>query len=190
MHLGTIMVSTNALRISLAFAIALSLPACSDSPVATDTEDTLAALLAVQPTGGAFGVAISTQVSITFSHPLPEHVAAFVDMHQGPLTGPMVEGTWSFTPDHMTLMFEPGQPMHSGTGYTIHLGGGMVDTFGRPVDLGTRRAECGGEWALGPMFDGAGMPGGHGWENSGHLGNGWAHTNGSYGMVFSFTTAD
>ena len=189
MHLGTIMVSTNTLRISLAFTIALSLPACSDSPVATNTDDTVTALFSVQPTGGARGVEIPAQVRITFTHPLPDHMTTFVDMHHGGVDSPTVDGTWSFTPDHMTLMFEPGEPLHPGMDYTIHLGGGMGDTFGRPVDLGTRRAECGGEWALGSMFGRAGMPGGgHGWENSGHVGNGWAHTNGSYGMMFGFTT--
>jgi hypothetical protein len=60
--------------------------------------------------------------------------------------------------------------------YTIHIGGGLRDRRNR-VDHGA----CG---AQGGVNAPAGMMGGHGM-----MGDGWRHSNGGYGMLFSFTTA-
>ena len=68
----------------------------------------------------------------------------------------------SWSGDRTRLTFTPSQPLKSQTQYVIHVGGGMQDQHGH------------------------GMGGGHG----GGMGAGCVHpTNGSYGMVFYFTTA-
>jgi hypothetical protein len=66
----------------------------------------------------------------------------------------------------------------------MHLGGGMRGDHGEATDFDLHGgAHMGGEWATGAMMAGGGMMG------TRHMGDGWRHENGSYGMVFSFTTA-
>jgi hypothetical protein len=67
--------------------------------------------------------------------------------------------------------------------YAIHLGGGMAGANGVAVDC-TSGLGLGGQWIMGGMM--TGTHGGMGW---GMMGNGWRNANGSYGMMFSFTTA-
>ncbi len=72
-----------------------------------------------------------------------------------------------------------------GSLYTVHLGGGMTDFQNGPVDFDTYGPHMGGDWATDDMMMGGGMMGGSG----PHMGEGWQHSNGSFGMVFGFTTA-
>jgi hypothetical protein len=84
------------------------------------------------------------------------------------------------------MTFTPEQPLAPATDYTIHLGGGMMDAEGNPVDMGTHGEMMGGMWAGESMMMGGGMMGGGTHE---HMGEGWENPeNGSYGMIFTFTT--
>ncbi len=71
------------------------------------------------------------------------------------------------------------------THYTVHVGGGMTDQAGHGIDLDAHGPDMGGDWATDDMMMGGGMMGGHL-----HMGEGWDHANGSFGMVFEFTTAE
>lgn len=72
-----------------------------------------------------------------------------------------------------------------------------MDGWGHPVDFAANGHRMGGEWATGDMMHqgwsggpGMGGPGmGGGPPYQGHMGPGWQHANGSYGMVFAFLTA-
>ncbi len=59
----------------------------------------------------------------------------------------------------------------------------MRDASGRPIDYGPCLSQYGGQWATSGMMDG-GMMG-----DGSMMGPGWRAANGTYGMVFTFTTA-
>ncbi|NIU33906.1 MAG: Ig-like domain-containing protein [Gemmatimonadetes bacterium] len=164
--------------------------ACSeDGTTPKVEEETL--FLSVAPAGGATDVDPNGLVEVRFDHPMMSGMEAFAVLHLVDVTGPAVDGTWSFSPDRTVLAFAPDVPLEPSTGYTIHLGGGMMDDEGRAVDWETHGPGMGGEWATDTMMSsgtgrGMGMGGALGTD---HMSAGWQHENGSFGMVFSFDTA-
>lgn len=108
-------------------------------------------------------------------------MSEYADLHEGTVGGPTVEGTWTWSANDTKLTFTAAGPLEPATTCAIHLGGRMHDAEGRPVDLQQHGGQMGGQWATSGM-----MAGGSG---AGHTGDGWRHpSNGSYGMVFLFTT--
>jgi hypothetical protein len=62
----------------------------------------------------------------------------------------------------------------------------MLDAGGHVADVGLHGAEMGGEWATDAMM--GGIMGEH-MGPADHMGGAWDHpSNGSHGMVFTFTT--
>ena len=182
-------------RAAGAAAVALSAmlvaTACSSPVDAVGPDsDAATALTAVQPEGGTTGVDANAEVVLEFSHPMNSTMSDYADVHEGDLQGPGVAGSWSWSEDHTVLTFRPEEPFAPATTYVVHVGGGMMDTDGEHVNLGEHGSHMGGDWATGSMMgsaQGGGMMGDHG---SGHMGQGWEHpSNGSYGMVFRFTTS-
>lgn len=161
----------------------LLIAGCSEEPVGPQVGET--ALLDVSPAGGSVEVDPDLTVRITFSHPLMSEMEAYAVLHRGEVTGPEVAGSWTLSEDRTVLEFTPAVPLAPGTRYTLHLGGGLMDASGRGVDMQRHGPHLGGEWAGAHMMGGGGGAG-HG---AGHMGDGWRHANGSYGMVFSFDTA-
>lgn len=167
----------------LTLAVApLALGACSEDPTAPALT---ARVVSVVPSGGATGVDPNAPIVVTFSHAMRSGMEQYVALHEGNGTGPVVAGTWAWSDDRTALTFTPAQPLKSQTQYTLHLGGGMRATDGGFVDYGPCAGQYNGQWATqGMMGGGGGMMGG---ENM--MGSGWRHPNGTYGMVFTFTTA-
>jgi Bacterial Ig-like domain len=176
----------------LAGLVVLGAAACSDTGTNLNEDADIAALLSVQPTPGSVDVTVGATVVVTFDHPIAEGMEEYAALHQDSLTGPEVDGLWALSADQMALTFTPAQALEPATTYFIHIGGGMMDEHGNPVDLEEHGMMMGGEWATQTMMTGgvgSGMGMGMG-PNGGMMGQGWAHpTNGSYGMVFTFTTA-
>lgn len=144
-----------------------------------------AALLSVSPQAGAVDVSATAPVQIVFDHAMAAGVEAFAALHEGDVTGPEVPGVWTLSADRTTMTFAPDGALMAATTYVIHVGGAMMDDHGNAADLERHGAGMGGQWATGSMMMG---PGGQGGGT--HMGDGWRHpTNGSYGMVFAFTTA-
>lgn len=169
-------------RLALALA-AWSATACSggDSP----TLPGQTALAEVTPAGGSTSVNPNTPVVVTFDGAMMSGMQAYVDLHRGDVSGPRVAGTWDMSEDHSRMTFTPDQPLEPNTTYTIHLGGGMMDESGETVDLEDHGPGMGGAWASEEMMGGGMMGGGQ----DEHMGGDWRHpNNGSYGMIFSFTT--
>ena len=162
--------------LTLMGAVAVGMGACDD----TTTIEPETTLLSVAPAAGAVDVATDAPIEVTFDRPMGDHATDYADLHRGDVNGPMVGGEWSMQSGGMTLHFTPHEPLEPGTEYTLHLGGGMMDADGHPADMESHGTSMGGMWADGGM-----MSGGMG----SHMGNGWQDKNGSYGMVFSFTTA-
>lgn len=173
------------LGLGLAAAAAL-LAGCSDDGFSPDPlEPTL--LEAVAPVGGAASVSVGSTVTVTFSRAMMHGMETLAVLHEGPVTGPVVSGQWSWSADRTRLTFTPAQPLKPATRHTLHLGGGIRDAQGRVIDMQHHAAHMGGQWATGGMMQGGGGMMGTG--GGSHMGAGWQHANGSYGMLFAFTTA-
>ena len=89
----------------------------------------------------------------------------------------------AWSTDRTQATCTPTSPLASRTRYALHLGGGMSGANGVAVDC-TPSLGLGGLWVTGGLM--APTHGGMGW---GSMANGWYAANGSYGMVFTFTTA-
>jgi hypothetical protein len=147
-------------------------------------QSTMPALVSVDPPGGATGVPVTTSILFRFGTAMGSGMEDLVDLHMGDLTGPVVPMSCGWSADRTTLTCTPTSPLEPGRLYATHVGGSMTDENGQDVDLTQRGTGMGGWWVMGGMMGGfhAGDP----WNG---MGSGWRHSNGSYGMVFSFTTA-
>jgi len=143
-----------------------------------------AAFLSVSPAGGTAGVAVGSPMTFRFSGAVAAGMEQYVDLHMGDLSGPEVAMSCAWSPDRTLLTCTPATPLASRTTYALHLGGGMMSAGGMAVDYTTHGPGMGGQWIMSGMM--TGTHGGMGW---GMMGSGWRNANGSYGMVFTFTTA-
>ncbi len=164
------------------------LAACSNSTTAPSSAP-VTALASVTPPGGATGVDPTTPIVVEFDHAMLVGMDMYVSLHEGDVTGPTVLGTAAWSSDRTSLTFTPAVALKAATRYTLHIGGGMKDAGGNPIDMTTHGTPMGGQWATGQMMTGAGMMGGGGPMSGQEMGPGWMGSNGMYGMVFSFTTA-
>jgi methionine-rich copper-binding protein CopC len=163
-----------------AFAtIALAaLAACSSSTAPMPST----AVSSVSPAGGATAVTTSTSFTMTFSDSMMLGMEAYVSMHRGTVSGPVVPMTGHWSGDHRQLTMTPNAALAPGTMYFVHMGGGMMDGNSQPIDY-SQCSGFGGQSATSSMMGGSmgGM--------AGEMGTGWAGTDGNYGMMFSFTTS-
>lgn len=174
-------------RIQLALLGALWLVAAGCHEGFAPVGDTT--VLSVAPAGGNTNVDPNAPVVIQFSHAMRMGMEQYAALHEGDVTGPVVQGTWSWSADGLTLTFTPAAPLQPHTQYTLHLGGGMMDADGNLLNYDHCTGEHGGQWATSAMMDGSMMGGSMMGQDGGMMGGGWEHPNGTYGMVFSFTTA-
>jgi hypothetical protein len=165
--------------VALAFVFATS--ACSDS---TSPSITAASLDAVSPAPGATGVDPATVMTMTFNAAMQTSMMQYVDLHQGTIAGSVVPITCSWSTDKTTLTCQPNQPLHHGTGYVLHMGGGMMNATGDPVDVEHHGMMIGGLPVSGGMMGRM-----HGGQETGMMAGGWMDGDGHYGMEFTFTTA-
>ena len=142
-----------------------------------------ATFISESPAAGAMGVAVGTPLLFRFSGAMAAGMEQYVDLHMTDLSGAEVGMSCAWSADRTQLTCTPGSPLAPHTTYAMHLGGGMMSAGGAAVDY-TAGLGMGGQWIMGGMM--TGTHGGMGW---GMMGNGWRNANGSYGMVFTFTTA-
>lgn len=169
--------------VALIGAVALGTTACDDGTTSVEPET---ALLSVTPEGGAQNVGVSsTTIEVTFNHAMHDHATDYMAVHEGDVTGPEVMGSWMMEENATVMRFVLDAGLKEGTRYSVHIGGGLEDAEGHGVDLEAHGMSMGGMWAAESMMTGGMMGGQHP-----HMGTGWRHPeNGTYGMVFSFTTA-
>lgn len=150
--------------------------------------DPTTSLTGMQPMGGAVDVAVGANVVVTFDHAIADGMQAYAALLEGSLAGLDVAGVWTLSENRMVLTFVPAAPLKPATTYVIQLGGAMMDANGHLVNLETFGMGMGGLWATQTMMSGMGT--GMGGQTGTHMGTDWQHpSNGSYGMVFTFTTA-
>lgn len=166
----------------------LAAVACAGEPAAPAPTTAIVALV---PAGGATGVDPAAPIVITFSHAMQSGMEQYVALHEGGLDGPVVPMSCTWSGDRASMTCAPQAPLAAATRYTLHLGGGMRDQMGGGLDYEQCIAQHDGRWVTAAMMGhglGEGMGDGMMGDSS-MMGPGWRHANGSYGMVFSFTTA-
>lgn len=173
---------------ALAAALAALMAACGGGGMATGPTGMPGSgttmLMSVAPQGGATGVPATMSAVLRFSGPMASGMEPFVELHQGGLDGAVVPMSCSFASDRGTMTCSTASPLRPGTRYTLHVGAGMRDANGRPIDMGQSGGTMGGQWIMGGM-----MGPSHGGSPWGMMSGNWQGTNGSYGMAFEFTTA-
>lgn len=143
-----------------------------------------ASFMSVTPQGGAMGVSDSTSMVFRFGAAMGDGMEQYVDLHMGDLAGPTMPMKCAWSSDRTILTCTPQGPLPPHANYALHLGGGMMTQAGRTLDYAQYGPVMGGQWVLGAMMGGV-----HAGGSWGMMGANWRHANGSYGMVFSFTTA-
>ena len=187
----------NARYLALTAVIALLVGACDESPTGVGRQ--VASLLSVSPAGGAGQVDSNSQIVIEFTHSMMAGMEAYAEVHEGDVMGPLVAGTWVWEPGEVTvkarfthrttvlrktLIFTPEEALLPGTQYTIHLGGNMRATDGKPIRYDVHGLRhMAGQWAPEGMMGSTGTDGGRN-----HMTADWQHANGSFGMTFTFKT--
>jgi hypothetical protein len=173
-------------------AASVLLTACGGAPT-TPAADSPTQLMSVIPTGGSTNVNPNAPIVVEFSHAMMADMTGYMVLHEGAVTGPVVAGTWAWNAERTRATFTPAAPLKARTAYTIHMGGAMMDAEGRHVGFQQHGSHMGGQTATGGMMGGGmmggGMMGGGMMADSSMMGPGWRHADGSYGMVFTFTTA-
>ena len=159
-------------------------PMMMTSPSGMGPQGYGAALVSVTPSGGATGVPTSTAVTLRFGVAMAAWMEQYVDLHVGNVEGAVVPIGCAWSPDRTTLTCTPSAPLDPRTTYVLHVGGGLMTQPRQSIDYGHYGPAMGGQWLMGGMM-GSGH-GGHAW---GTMAPGWRNPNGSYGMVFPFTTA-
>src|SRR5574341_1793892 len=151
--------------------LALAGAACHEgfAPVGDTT------VLSVVPAGGTTNVDPSAPVVIEFSHAMRMGMEQYAALHEGEVTGPVVQGTWSWSADGLTLTFTPAAPLTHQARYTLHLGGGMMDADGNLLNYDHCTSQHGGQWATQSMMGGSMMGGSMMGQNGGMMGGGWEH---------------
>jgi len=152
--------------------------ASAPSPSASST-----VLASVMPSGNAVAVPTSTTIVMRFNHGMAAGMEKNTDLHEGDTGGPVVPWSCAWSSDRATLTCQPATPLKPQTRYTIHMGDGMMDSDDHPVGMDPGLM-MGGQWLMPGMMGGM-----HAGEPMPMMGTGWVGSNGSYGMVFSFTTA-
>lgn len=163
--------------------------ACSSS--STGPQGAAPTVLAIAPANGASAVSVTTPVVVNFSQAMMQGMEMYVVLHEGSVTGAAVAGTPTWSADRKTLTFTPATPLKPGSLYVLHLAPTMMAAGGEQVDHSACTA-LGGQNVTTTMMGGATTGGGimgGGAMGSGMMGSGWQMANGSYGMIFSFTTA-
>jgi methionine-rich copper-binding protein CopC len=139
-------------------------------------------LVSVTPVPGSVDVDTNTAVTIEFDQSMQGNIyAALYGADMSGLFGSVVSGTWSWSQDSTQLTFTPDSPLNPGTRYTIRVGGGMMDLDSNFVDFEQYGQDMGGQWMTSEMMQQCMM-------NGFMMGQEWQHQNGSYGLIFTFTT--
>ncbi len=160
------------------FASSLAFVACSSGIDAPATEAPL--LVNIAPANQTVGVNPAGTVTLTFNMAMMTGMEMLVVVHEGSVTGAQVPGTSVWSSDRKMMTFTPAAPLKAKTTYVVHLAPSLQGTNGRTINMG------GGMMTAGQSVSG-GMMGSQ--MGPGMSGTGWQAANGTYGMIFTFTTA-
>ena len=170
----------------------LTLGACSTGDSSATGPGVLAAdtpaVLSVLPAAATSGVDPTKPITITFNMSMLSGMELLVVVHEGSVTGPQVTGTSTWSADRRVLTFTPAATLKAKTTYVVHLSPSMQGTNGRTVDL-SQCTRIGGQYVTGGMMGSAAGGMMNGSWGAGMMGAGWKASDGTFGMLFTFTTA-
>lgn len=166
---------------------ALLLAACASSdtgvgPVAADAPS----LASIQPASAATSISVAAPIVLKFSHAMMNGMEMLVVLHEGSVTGAAVACAATWSTDRTTLTLVPQAALKHATTYMVHMSPSLSDTAGHMINM-TPGAAMGGQMVSGSMMGGGSMMNGQ-W-GPGMMGAGWQAANGTFGMVFAFTTS-
>jgi hypothetical protein len=164
--------------IATALAAALAI-ACSDDAPDSSPSPTSATALQAVTFGSATPAHPGGTVTMGFSGTMMAGMERYVDLHQGDISGVHVPITCAMSASRDAITCAPNAPLTPGGQHTLHMGAGMLDDHGMPVDMHDGMG-MGGTWMTN------GMMGGHHGEM---MGDGWTDAAGHGGMVFTFTAS-
>lgn len=183
MSRNTLALATLASILTLgACGMSSSSPTSPGSELATDSPIALSVL----PAAGTTGVDPARPITITFNMSMMSGMELLVVLHEGSAAGPQITGLSSWSADRRVLTFMPATTLKAKTAYLVHLSPSLQGTNGKSIDL-AQCAKIGGTYVTGNMMGSASMMNGS-W-GSGMMGAGWKATDGTFGMLFTFTTA-
>ncbi len=104
-------------------------------------------------------------------------MANLVTLHEETPNGHVVAGAWEWSTDHRTLRFAAQNRLQEQLRYHLHLGGGIADVDGHPLNF-----EHTLEFHHAAWCDDTGSM--HQFMNT----NQWRHQNGMFGVFLEFTT--
>ncbi len=174
-------------------AAILTIGACTKSsssptsPVGVLAADAPTAL-SVLPAAATTGVDPTKPIVVTFNMSMMSGMEMLVVVHEGSVTGPQVSGSASWSADRRVLTFTPATTLKAKTTYVVHLSPSLQGTNGKTIDL----AQCtkiGGQYVSGGMMGSAAAGMMNGSWGPGMMGAGWKASDGTFGMLFTFTTA-
>jgi len=170
-------------------AVALLLAACGSSGGPASPTDTVAlapSLASIQPGNATTGVDPNNPVVLQFTHAMMTGMEMLVVLHEGSVTGAAVAATATWSSDRTMLTLKPQAAMKRGTTYVVHLSPSLQDTAGHMINMASG-AMMGGQTVTGGMMGSSSMMNGQ-W-GQGMAGAGWQASNGTFGMMFTFTTS-
>jgi hypothetical protein len=144
-------------------------------------------VLSVLPAAAATGVDPTQPIVITFNMSMMSGMEMLVVVNEGSVTGPQITGSSSWSADRHVLTVTPATTLKAKMTYVVHLSPSLQGANGKTIDL-AQCAKIGGQYVSGGMMgSGAGgmMDGTWG---PGMMGAGWQASNGTFGMLFTFTT--
>lgn len=169
--------------------LALVLSACSKSDAGVSPADVAAlapSLANIQPANATAGVAASAPIVLHFSKAMMSGMEMLVVLHEGTVTGPVVATTTMWSSDRTTLTMTPQSAMKRTTTYVVHMSPSLQDTAGHMINM-TPGTAMGGQAVSSGMMGGATSMMNGQW-GPGMTGAGWQSANGTFGMMFTFTT--
>ncbi|MFA6166784.1 MAG: Ig-like domain-containing protein [Gemmatimonadaceae bacterium] len=166
--------------------VALLLSACgaSDNPV--DGATSAPSLASLQPANAAIGVDPGAPVVLRFNHAMMTGMEMLVVLHEESVTGAVVAAVATWSEGRTVLTLNPQVPLKRATRHVVHLSPSLQDTAGRMINM-SPATMMGGQTVSGSMMGGGSMMNGQ-W-GPGMMGAGWQASNGTFGVMFTFTTS-
>lgn len=144
-------------------------------------------LLTIAPANQTAGVSPAGVVTLTFNMAMMQGMEMLVVVHEGSVTGAQVAGSSAWSTDRRTMTFTPAAALKARTTYVVHLSPSLQGSNGRMINS-TGGMMTSGQSVTGSMMGSTGSMMNGQW-GPGMIGAGWQAATGTYGMMFTFTTA-
>jgi hypothetical protein len=144
-------------------------------------------LLNIAPANQTAGVSPVGVVTLAFNMAMMQGMEMLVVVHEGSVTGAQVAGSSAWSTDRRTMTFTPASALKARTTYVVHLSPSLQGTNGRMINTAGGMMTS-GQSVSGSMMGSTGSMMNGQW-GPGMVGAGWQAAGGTYGMMFTFTTA-